>query len=258
LHVLLTNDDGFEAPGLAALFRAFHGQCRLSVVAPAGECSRVGAASTMSGPIRVRRVVHDIMGTVDVVEGMPADCVRLGLTELLDEPVDCVIAGINYGANISVVDIAMSGTVAAAREAGILGTPGMAVSQMFRGDEPVDWTSAATITRRLLPQLFRVAVDPAVVWNVNLPVLDNGNEPEGARVVPVSNDHLPMQFSSDGRDLTTGRTYEYAGCYEDRTIAPNTDVALAFSREVSITPLRINPTDTSAIRTDAKFDVRSR
>jgi 5'-nucleotidase len=242
-HVLLTNDDGFDAPGLAAMYAALEGLARLSAVAPAGPASSAGHSVTDRGTIRVERRRVEPFGPICAVHGTPADCVRLGLIELLDRRPDWVIAGINRGGNLG-VDVFYSGTVAAAREAAILGIPAVAVSQYVRGGEP-DWPRAVAWTRTILQRLFEGPPDRRPpIWNVNLPALSPTEEPLDTIMAPlaltpvdVRYRHVP-QSDAEGGD----GTYEFIGEYSRRPAPPNTDVALVFDGHIVMTPLSLDLT----------------
>ncbi len=247
MHILLTNDDGIDAAGLTALHGAVGPAHRVTVVAPSGERSVCSHASTLDGNLTVRRLQHEAMGSVYAVDGTPVDCVRLAVAELADEPIDCVIAGINRGANVSIVDVSQSGTVAAAREAGFCGIPGIAISQSFRKGEEVDWDRATKLSALLLPQLLSDDAGVVRVWSVNYPAMSAGEMPVGVRIVPLATDQIPLVFGSDDHPLDEQRAYHYLGVYESRTITPGTDVAAVFGNEVAVTPLGIDPTDFPAL-----------
>lgn len=254
MHFVLTNDDGYDAPGLAALFQAIGRDHRVTVVAPEREHSRCGHTATLASLIRVRTVRCEVLGDVFVVDGTPVDCVRLGISELVESPVDWVISGINHGANVSVVDIATSGTVAAAREAAFLGIKGLAVSQMYRQAMATDWSSATRLVRLLLPQLLSEPAPNVAYWSINLPALPPGEVPAGVSVVPASPDHIPMIYESNDAPLYDGRSYEYRGVYESRKASPGTDVEAVLSDRVAVTPLRLDSTDTDGLNASFRLD----
>lgn len=253
MHILLTNDDGYDAPGLVALYQAIDRSHRISVVAPAGEQSICGHSATLRGPMSVRLHEHELMGQVFAVEGTPVDCVRLAISQLLNSPVDRVLSGINAGANVTIVDVNCSGTVAAAREAAFCGIPAAAISQMYRKGHAVDWTSATRVVVGLLPQLWSGAAAAVKLWNVNLPALPPGQLPSRIRVLPLSTDPIPLVFESRDDPDGRGRVCEYRGLYESRKVKPGTDIAAVFADEVSITPLDVDPTYVAAL--DHKFDL---
>ncbi len=245
MHFLLTNDDGYEAPGMLALYRAIPQEHRISVVAPASERSSCGHAASLSGAIRVNRVNHDMMGEVFAVDGTPVDCVRLAFSELVDKPVDWVISGINRGANVSIVDVHTSGTVAGAREAAMCGVGGIAVSQMYLKGRPIDWERASQIFRALLPQLVEASSEVGRLWNVNFPALPPGEQPQGICVVPLARDHIPLAYEQSPGEGEGRSVFEYRGYFETRTMSEGTDLASVFEGQVVVTPLCLDATDRS-------------
>ena len=168
MRVLLTNDDGIHAPGLWALHQAFATRHQVTVVAPDRERSAVGHGITLHQPIRFQntRVNGSLRGFA--VNGTPADCVKLGLAELLDTPPELVVSGINPGANVG-INVNYSGTVAAAKEAAMAGIPAMAVSIIAPGDRHVD--AAARFAESLSMQLTGRGLPQGTFLNVNFPDL---------------------------------------------------------------------------------------
>src|SRR5262245_7516831 len=148
LRFLLTNDDGIDAPGLAALAAAARHLGETVTVAPAGPCSSCGHQVTTTRSVRL----NDHGEGRYSVEGWPADCVRVALHGAA-ERVDWVLSGINAGGNLG-ADVYVSGTVAAVREAALLGLPGVALSHYKRRESEFDWLRAAAWVRRLLPELL--------------------------------------------------------------------------------------------------------
>ena len=140
--LLLTNDDGIDAPGIRALWQAAarRGGCR--IVAPSGPVSGCGHQVTTHAPIRIDRRAGDAWA----IDGTPVDCVRLALHGLVPDP-DWVLSGINAGGNLG-TDVYHSGTVAAVREAAIRGRPGIAVSHYIARGRPIDWDRAACVDGR--------------------------------------------------------------------------------------------------------------
>jgi 5'-nucleotidase len=248
MHLLLTNDDGYDAEGLTALYAAAAPLGRITVVAPRRPWSAQSHAVTY-GPIRVESVEHPAMGPVHVCDGTPADCVRLALTVLTTEPVDWVLSGINCGANIGTTML-YSGTVAAAREAAVLGSRGMAFSQYVRDEVDLDWERARTWVAHLLPQLLARHDAPGVTWNVNLP-LSNVVSPR-ARVVPMTCASLPMEFEAVQTDVKGATDYRYCGDYSWSRIEPDMDVAAVFDGDIAITPIGLDATTPQLL--DASFD----
>lgn len=253
MHIVITNDDGYLAPGLTALHAALGAQHKITVVAPLAERSGCGHAATLAGRIEVRRHSHPEMGEVYSVDGTPVDCVRLAVAELVKEPIDLVIAGINRGANLGVVEAVQSGTLAAAREASFCGIGGIGISQMYRKDDPIDWTVSSRLAELILPQVMAACGDATVVWNVNLPAPTSGSSPRGVRVIPLSPDPMAISYDSDDGAAGAGCGYRFRGDYDARPVLPDTDVAALFDGYVVVTPLLRNPTDTTTLNSPPAF-----
>lgn len=168
MRILLTNDDGVYAPGLAAIHATLAAQHQVTVVAPETEQSAVGHAITLVDPIRVRPLGPRTGFQGWAVTGTPADCVKLAVSELLKEPPELVVSGINLGANVG-VNVLYSGTVSAATEAAILGLPAMAISLGTHQDP--DFSYAAQVGAHLCGQHRGLGLPPEVVLNVNVPAL---------------------------------------------------------------------------------------
>jgi 5'-nucleotidase len=170
MRLLLTNDDGVSAPGLAALYDAVRDLGDVTVVAPEAERSAVGHAITLSDPLRVTE--YHAPGGMEAlaVSGTPADCVKIAVRAILPETPDLVLSGINQGANVG-TNVLYSGTVSAATEAAMLGIPAAAFSlgdRCFR-----DFGPAALFARKLAKEISRRGLPPGVSLNVNVPPLPN-------------------------------------------------------------------------------------
>lgn len=164
----MTNDDGIHAPGLLALHTSLSREHRVFVVAPESEQSAVGHSITLADPIRVKNVNKNGGFFGYALSGTPADCVKVGVSELVNVHLDAVISGINLGANVG-INILYSGTVSAATEAAICGLPSLAVSlDTYSGP---DFTYAAEFARRLALKLPELDLAPGVSLNVNIPAL---------------------------------------------------------------------------------------
>ena len=184
MRILLTNDDGVYFPGLHALHKAARALGSVSVVAPISEQSGAAHSISILQPLRVSDVYLDGQFFGRGVNGAPADCVRLAVKELLDEPPDVLLSGINLGANTGFC-VFYSGTVAAAIEGGLLGIPSMAVSLQSStqggtraptagGSDAPDFDLAAYVAVRLLDVLAEANANASgspVVLNVNIPAL---------------------------------------------------------------------------------------
>jgi 5'-nucleotidase len=233
MRVLLTNDDGIDRPGLAALEEALC-DSEVWVVAPADHCSGAGQSLGLYAPLAVERLAARRWA----VEGTPTDCVKLALTRLLDDPPDIVISGINAGANLG-NNVFYSGTVAAATEAAMWGHPALAVS--LEGGEESGFPGAASVTRKLLEARLPAALPRRSVLNVNVPA--SPAEPGGyvwTRTARFSRD-IPFE------EIESGRLYRYGRFSEQPVIREEgTDVAAVKSGLVSLTLLstdRSSPDD---------------
>jgi 5'-nucleotidase len=221
--LLLTNDDGVDAPGMHALRQAADGLGRYRVIAPSGPISGCGHQVTIHQPIEI--VPRDD-GTL-AVRGSPADCVRLALHEFEPE-VQWVLSGINAGGNLG-ADIYISGTVAAAREAAIRGVPAIAISHYIARGRLIDWPRAAHWAGRVLRTLMSQQCQPGTFWNVNLPhPLPGSPEPEIV-VCPLDPSPLPLDYHLDGY------TAIYTGEYQKRARRPGADVAVCFEGQIAAT-----------------------
>ncbi len=180
MRVLLTNDDGIFAPGLAAIYKQLGELGEVAVVAPASTQSGAGHSITYREPLICNRVDINGLFTGYSVQGSPADCVKLALTELHQEPFELVISGINNGANVG-INVYYSGTVAAAMEAAFYRIPAIALS--LDVEEKMDFDTAARYCVGLIKKLM--PLNSTEVININIPQLSKG-KPKGIRVVPQS------------------------------------------------------------------------
>lgn len=244
-HVLISNDDGFDAPGIRALYIALQGLAEVSVVAPARGVSSAGHGVTDRKPIHVERRSVEPFGEIHIVDALPADCARLALIELLDRTPDWVVSGINRGGNLG-VDVYYSGTVAVAREAAYLGVPSVAISQYIRkrGQDP-NWDRAAEWVRPVLERIFAAPREGSPpIWNMNLPSHDTGEAPKGLTLAPLALAPLQIRYEvveEESSAVTTA--YQFAGRYSERPVPPDTDVAYCFDGHITLTPLSMDLTD---------------
>jgi 5'-nucleotidase len=180
MNILLTNDDGIFAPGLAAIYRELVGIGNVTVVAPSDSQSGASHSITFSQPLVCNKVDINGQFTGFSVEGSPADCVKLAVMQLHEGPIDLLVAGINNGANAG-INVYYSGTVAAAMEGAFLKIPAVAMS-LYR-EEHMDYEQAAKHCIEVLKKLM--PVKKGNVININIPDLSKGR-PKGVRVVPQS------------------------------------------------------------------------
>ncbi len=169
MKLLLTNDDGIDADGLATLQRVMARFGTTQIVAPQQPFSGCGHQITTHRPLRVEQTAASRVA----VDGSPADCVRLGLLYFVPDA-QWVVSGINAGGNLG-VDLHMSGTAAAAREAALMGLPAIAISQYLARESRFDWDRAAELAAMAFEQLCDLPLPKGSFWNVNLP--DGKNQP---------------------------------------------------------------------------------
>lgn len=227
MKLLLTNDDGIEAPGLKALAELAAQFGTPLTIAPCLAHSGCGHRVTTDRPLRV--IAH--RADSYAVEGTPADCVRVGLHALATD-VDWVLAGVNEGANLG-VDVHHSGTVAAVREAVLHGRPGIALSQYRKRGGEIDWRRAVHWLQPVLAELMARPWTPGTLWNVNLPHL--GPDAAEPRVVycPLEAAPLPLDYRREEDVL------HYCGDYHRRPRAPGSDVDVCFGGNIAVTRVHL-------------------
>ncbi len=237
MNVFLTNDDGIHAEGLWSLYRAFRPQHQVAVVAPDRERSAVGHGITLHKPLRSSRIKADGGHPATAVSGTPADCVKLGLLEILQVRPDLVVSGINPGANVG-INLNYSGTVCAAKEASIYGIPAIAVS--MPGPDPVHYETAAGFVVKLAAFVHRRGLPPGIFLNVNVPDLPAG------QVAGVKISRQGMKLFSEYVERRTdprNRAYYWQGCDAlAETEDPEIDEAALCQHYISVTPLRCDAT----------------
>ena len=240
MKVLITNDDGIYAHGLWALYKRFAISNFVTVVAPDRERSAVSHAITLHEPLRASRV--DLDGGLPgyAVNGTPADCIKLGVLEILGCKPDIVISGINPGANVG-VNVNYSGTVAAAKEASLYGVGAIAVS--IQGFDMKHLEDAAIFIERLTMEVVEKGLPFGTFLNVNIPDLSI-NEIAGVRISRQDIDISPEFFEK--RVDPRNRTYYWQG-YDSNPSGykPETDGAVLYDKFISITPIKCDMTDYS-------------
>jgi 5'-nucleotidase len=228
MKLLLTNDDGINAPGLEALVSAARTLGDPVVVAPAEPQSGVSHAVTWHEGVRIeprgdkRFAIH----------GTPADCTRLGLLRLVPDA-KWVLSGINHGGNLG-ADVHYSGTVAAVREAVLHGWPGVAVSHYRKKGIDYDWARATSWVTPILTELLAKPIESGLFYNVNLP-----NLPSGAKRPEVVWCHLdPNPLPLNYRHEEESGLY-YAGDYQLRHRTAGADVDICFGGRIAVTAVRL-------------------
>jgi 5'-nucleotidase len=225
--LVLTNDDGIDAPGMLALRQATLGLGRCRVIAPVAPSSGCGHQVTTHGPILITPWGNDALA----VSGTPVDCVRLAKAALAPD-LRWVLSGINAGGNLG-TEVYHSGTVAAVREAAIRGVTGIAVSHYIARGREIDWARAAAWTARVLRALLARPCEPGTFWNVNLPHPPPGCPEPAIVFAPLDPSPLPSDYRFEG-DVAI-----YCGDYQNRARQPGTDVSICFGRQISVTLMRL-------------------
>ncbi len=232
VNILLTNDDGIHAPGLAALYNALQGEHTVWVVAPEHEMSAVGHAISLNTPLRVKKVHTNGAFFGWAVNGTPADCVKIAVTELLPQAPDVVLSGINLGANTG-INVLYSGTVSAATEAAILGYRATALS--LNTYRQADFTPAARFARLFLPTLLELNLPPGVCLNINIPALPL-ERIKGLRTVRQDTRRLVEHFERRV-DPRENLYYWLAGIEVEREMEEGTDFEAVNNDYIALTPI---------------------
>ncbi len=240
--ILLTNDDGIYAPGLAALKRQLSGLGEVRIVAPATEQSGVGHSITYLVPLIAKEIFDGEDRWGWALEGSPADCVKLGVLELCPERPDLVVSGINNGLNAG-INVLYSGTVAAAIEGAFFGITSVAVSLEF--DEHARFDKAARLARCAIEQILDKKGDAPQLYNLNIPTAALNTDPE-IRVVPMDLDRYGDRYEK--RIDPWGRDYYWATAYPPSPATrPMTDRSALAQGYVSLTPLSYEMTEPAAL-----------
>jgi 5'-nucleotidase len=231
LKIVLTNDDGIDAPGIHTLSSCLETFSEITIVAPAEEQSGVGHRTTSRQPILVTAL--DKMRYR--VNGTPADCARIALKHIVSDA-DWLISGINPGANLG-SDVYKSGTVAAAREAAILGYRAIAISQYIGKDHQIDWDFTFHQSKNILKKLLNTPLARGYFWNVNLPCPRGSDRNLEYKLCNL--DTNPYHFSYRINE----NTYFYEGDIHDRPRSPGKDVAVCFDGLISVTRIALDTTE---------------
>jgi 5'-nucleotidase len=240
MKILLTNDDGIFAPGLAALYKELIKIGDVTVVAPSDCRSGASHSITFSEPLVCNKVDIDGLFTGYSVQGSPADCVKLAAMQLHDGPIDMVVSGINNGANAG-INVYYSGTVAAAMEGAFLNIPAVAMS--VAAEREMNFEGAARYCAQVLDKLM--PVEKGEMINVNIPLLSQG-EPKGIRVVPQSSQgfdeyYIPVK-SEQGQTV-----FQLAGKHHLVAETPS-DTTSLLEGYITITALTPDMTDHRKMR----------
>lgn len=240
MKILVSNDDGYRAEGLACLRRALAALAEVTVVAPDRNRSGAGNSLTLDVPLRL----HLAEAGVYFVAGTPTDCVHLGISGALEGEFDMVASGINDGANLG-DDVLYSGTVAAAIEGRFLGLPTLAFSLCTSAEGERRFDTAARVAEALVAALLRRPLDPSLILNVNVP--DRPFE----RLAGFRSTRLGFRHRSErvvpARDPRGNAVYWIGPAGEANDVGEGTDFRAVADGYVSVTPLSIDFTRHAAL-----------
>ncbi len=246
MKILITNDDGYQAPGIRALFNTLKSDHEVTLAAPDTEKSAVGHGITLNTPLKHQKVSlgHGDFG--HAVAGNPADCIKLALFDICDQTPDLVISGINAGSNTG-LNINYSGTVGAAREAAINKIPAIAVSIEY--GQTMDFQGMASYTASILDKAIALDLPPGVFLNINAPAI-SFDRIAGTKVTSQADNNLINAFDRriSPRDFTY---YWYAGM-DQKVPCEGSDNNALLENRISITPLQCDMTAHAAMDVIAK------
>lgn len=238
MHILVSNDDGYRAPGIQALAKALRKVAKVTVVAPDRDRSGASNSLTLESPIRIWEAGSDVFS----VDGTPTDCVHLAITGFLDPVPEMVISGINAGSNMG-DDVLYSGTVAAAMEGRTLGRPAIAISLCSHA--PQHFETAGHVAQRVLEQLTNDPLPADTILNVNVPDLPL-DQIKGFEATRLGQRHRAEGVirAQDPR----GRPIYWIGpAGPEQDAGPGTDFYAVRRGYVSVTPLQIDLTRYQAL-----------
>ncbi len=233
MKILISNDDGVHAPGLAYLADALSKIAEIIVVAPDRNRSGVSNSLTLENPLRVVTAANGFFS----VNGTPTDCVHIAITGLLKEMPDMVVSGINEGSNLS-DDVLYSGTVAAATEGRFLGLPAMAIS--LAGPRCEHYDTAAHVARLLVQRLHEQPLTSNTILNVNVPDVPFADL-QGIQVTRLGTRHI-AEPTIKGLDPRGRKIYWIGQPGPEQDAGPGTDFYAVNAGYVSITPLQLDLT----------------
>jgi len=246
MHILVTNDDGVQAPGLLALAQAMQPLGKVTVFAPDKNWSASGHVKTLERPLRVRETTLADGTAAFTSDGAPSDCVAIPLLGFLQDDIDLVVSGINPNANIG-HDVTYSGTVTAAMEAVIAGVKGIAISvnSPEAHKSELDYSTAAAVARRVAEKVIAEGLPRGVVLNINVPYLKE-SELAGYMItrqgLRVYHDALDQRIDPRGKPYFWIGGEAPTGVFEE-----GTDFGALQDGYVSITPLQLDLTNYKAM-----------
>jgi 5'-nucleotidase len=238
LKILLTNDDGYDAPGLAALCQAFAAAGEITLVAPLFEQSCTGHGITVHTPLRLKQVHMPGTHAAWALQGMPADCVKLALEHCFEHKPDLIVSGVNSGPNLG-SDVLYSGTVSGALEGYINNIPAIAVSVDAGGE--FNFSVAAAFALKTALWWQKEGFKPFCALNINIPAIP-GENIRGVKICPLGRRSYRDIYQE--RHDPRGRRYFWLGgtpCNEEDENT-DTDIEALAAAFITVTPLHIDLT----------------
>ncbi|MBI4786184.1 MAG: 5'/3'-nucleotidase SurE [Chloroflexi bacterium] len=237
--ILVTNDDGVDAPGLLALKQGLESLDEIAVVAPDRNWSAAGHTKTMHKPLRIQKVTLRDGSCAYATDGAPTDCVALVMLGLLKEQPTLVVSGINPGGNLA-HDLTYSGTVAAAMEGAINNIPSIAVSIDANHAEHIDFAPAAEYAARIAQRVLADGLPPDTFLNVNVPAIPIA-QIQGVRITRLGK-RIYRDLLVERQDPHGKNYYWIGGEPPSGVVEPGTDFGALAERYVSITPVHMDMT----------------
>jgi len=250
LKILVTNDDGIDSAGIAALAEALKEIAEVTVVAPSEEQSAVGHGITMKYPLRVFNYYKngDFFGYA--VEGTPADCVKMGIRNIMGESPDIVISGINHGSNTA-INIIYSGTVSAAREAAIMDVPAIAIS--ITSHEAKDFKFSGKVATLIAQKVLEHGLPRGTLLNVNVP---NYPESEIAGILVTEQSKAKWDDIYEKRTDPFGKDYYWlTGKLVEIENEQKSDQLAIRNKFVSVTPIHFDLTDYNTLEKMKSWEI---
>ncbi len=233
MKILLSNDDGVHADGLAALYDVLAEEHDVTVIAPDRNCSGASNALSLMYPLRIQKMSNGFHS----VNGTPSDCVHLGINQFLDSDPELVVSGINHGPNLG-DDVIYSGTVAAATEGRYMGLPAIAVSLNSRTGE--HFKTAALVVRNIIRHLKEHPLKPDQILNVNVPNIPF-DELKGMQVTRQGRRHRAESMVK-AEDAAGREIYWYGKVGQEQDAGEGTDFHAVANGYCSVTPITVDMT----------------
>ncbi len=242
MRILVTNDDGIHATGIRTLAERLSYEHEVYVIAPDTERSAAGHSLTLHRPLRVEEFDMDIdVAKAWAISGTPSDCVKIGVSQILEKKPDLIVSGINHGPNLG-SDVLYSGTVSAAMEGCVLGYPSIAIS-LFNGDQhKANFVYAADFLVKFVNRVVDIKFPKQTILNINVPSVPGVNNESGIEITKLGSRIYTDDYEK--RVDPRGKAYYWlAGELIEKTQKDGTDIQAVRNGKVSITPVTFRMTN---------------